>query len=475
MSKRYRRAVALLTALGDIVLINVAFALAYFVRYQLEWPRPVIDEYYVPYRTFVPIAALFTGVLLLTFQLEKVYEIRRGRPWLDEVYAIINGTTNGVILLIVFFFVSGSPLYSRLIFLYAAVAVVVVLGLGRALRNWILNALRRRGVGVDRVLVVGAGETGRMLMRNIVAQPELGYRIVGYVDDDPKKANGAVGRFSGLGTVDDLPRILASGNVDEVIITLPWTYHRKILRIVNECKRSDIRARIVPDLFQMSVRRLDLDNLNGLPLLSVQEPHISTSGQIAKRVLDILGAAGVLVVTAPFMALAALAIRLDSPGPVLFRQERVGRGESRFILYKFRTMYQDAEEKLEQLKAHNEASGPLFKMKNDPRITRVGRILRRMSIDELPQLYNVLKGDMSLVGPRPPLPREVEQYQDWHRRRLAVAPGITGLWQVSGRSDLTFDEMVLLDLYYIENWSLFLDFKILLRTIPQVVFARGAY
>ncbi len=475
MSKRYRRAVALLTALSDIVLINVAFALAYFVRYQLEWPRPVIDEYYVPYRTFVPIVALFTGVLLLTFQLEKVYEVRRGRPWLDEVYAIINGTTNGVILLIVFFFVSGSPLYSRLIFLYAAVAVVVVLGLGRAVRNWILNALRRRGVGVDRVLVVGAGETGRTLMRNIVAQPELGYRIVGYVDDDPKKANGAVGRFSGLGTVDDLPRILASGNVDEVIITLPWTYHRKILRIVNECKRSDIRARIVPDLFQMSVRRLDLDNLNGLPLLSVQEPHISTSGQIAKRVLDILGAAVVLVVTAPFMALAALAIRLDSPGPILFRQERVGRGESRFTLYKFRTMYQGAEEQLEQLKAHNEASGPLFKMKNDPRITRVGRILRRMSIDELPQLYNVLKGDMSLVGPRPPLPREVEQYQDWHRRRLAVAPGITGLWQVSGRSDLTFDEMVLLDLYYIENWSLFLDFKILLRTIPQVVFARGAY
>jgi exopolysaccharide biosynthesis polyprenyl glycosylphosphotransferase len=252
-------------------------------------------------------------------------------------------------------------------------------------------------------------------------------------------------------------------------------YHRKILRIVNECARSEIRARIVPDLFQMSVRRLDMDNLNGLPLLSVQEPRISTAGQIAKRVLDIIGAAVVLILTAPFMALAALAIRLDSPGPILFRQERVGRGESRFTLYKFRTMYKDAEEQLETLKAHNEASGPLFKMKNDPRITRVGRILRRTSVDELPQLYNVLKGEMSLVGPRPPLPREVEQYQDWHRRRLAVAPGITGLWQVSGRSDLTFDEMVLLDLYYIENWSLFLDFKILLRTIPQVIFARGAY
>ena len=435
----------------------------------------MVDENYVPYQTFLPLAAIFTIVLLITFSVEKVYETRRGRPWLDEVYAIVNGTTNGAILIIAFFFLTGSPFYSRLIFIYAVVAVVLVLGLGRAARNALLNLLRKRGIGVDRVLVVGAGDAGRTLMQNIVAQPELGYQIVGYVDDDLKKATGAVGRFSGLGTVDELPAILARGNVNEVIVTLPWMYHRKILRIIAECAHSDVRARIVPDMFQMSMSRVGMDNLNGLPLLSMQQPTLSTSGRAVKRALDVLGAALVLLLTSPFLALAALGIRLDSPGPILFRQERVGKGESRFMVYKFRTMYQDAEEQLERLRGHNEATGPLFKMKRDPRITRVGRILRRTSIDELPQMYNVLMGDMSLVGPRPPLPREVAQYQEWHRRRLTVAPGITGLWQVSGRSDLTFDEMVLLDLYYIENWSLFMDLKVLLRTIPQVLFGRGAY
>lgn len=475
MSKHYRQTVALLTAATDVLLINAAFVLAYLVRYQLEWPRPIVEENYVPYTVFLPIAGILTAVLLLTLTLERVYDVRRGRSWLDEVSAILNGTTNGVILVIVILFLTGSTFYSRLIFMYVIVAVAVVLGLGRAVRGWILAALRKRGYGVDRLLIVGAGETGRTLMRHIVAQPELGYEVAGYVDDDPQKANGAIGRFQGLGTIDDLPEILDRDDVDEVIVTLPWMYHRKILRIIHECERSDIHARIVPDLFQMSLSRVGIDDLNGLPLLGMREARISAAGRAAKRVLDILGAAVLLVLTAPLTAIAAVALRLDSEGPVLFRQERVGQDETRFILYKFRTMHQGAEDQLEELEAYNEATGPLFKMRDDPRVTRVGRIVRRLSLDEMPQLYNVLRGEMSLVGPRPPLPREVAKYEEWHRRRLAVAPGMTGLWQVSGRSDVTFDEMVLLDLYYIENWSLVLDFKILLRTIPKVLFGRGAY
>jgi lipopolysaccharide/colanic/teichoic acid biosynthesis glycosyltransferase len=175
------------------------------------------------------------------------------------------------------------------------------------------------------------------------------------------------------------------------------------------------------------------------------------------------------------MALIALAIRLDSPGPVIFRQVRVGKGGRLFTMYKFRTMRVGAEQEQERLRALNEASGPIFKIRNDPRVTRVGRILRRLSLDELPQLVNVLKGEMSLVGPRPPVPSEVEAYKPWQRQRLSAIPGMTGLWQISGRSDLTFDEMCLLDIYYIENWSPLLDLEIMLRTIPRVIMGEGAY
>jgi exopolysaccharide biosynthesis polyprenyl glycosylphosphotransferase len=203
--------------------------------------------------------------------------------------------------------------------------------------------------------------------------------------------------------------------------------------------------------------------------------RISAFALFFKRVVDVALATIVLVFAAPLMGLVALVIKLDSPGPTLFRQERVGKGGRPFTLYKFRSMGVGAEDQKELLRNLNEADGPLFKIKEDPRVTRLGRLLRRLSLDELPQFYNVLRGDMSLIGPRPPLPEEVVQYQPWHMRRLEIAPGITGLWQVSGRSELPFDEMALLDIYYIEQWTPALDVKILLRTIPTVLFGDGAY
>jgi exopolysaccharide biosynthesis polyprenyl glycosylphosphotransferase len=196
---------------------------------------------------------------------------------------------------------------------------------------------------------------------------------------------------------------------------------------------------------------------------------------LLKRLIDIAFSFFGLLFGAPLLALIALAIKLDSPGPILFRQERVGKGGRRFVCYKFRSMVEGAEEQKASLRGLNEADGPIFKMKDDPRVTRMGRWLRRFSLDELPQLYNVLRGEMSLIGPRPPLPEEVAQYQAWHMRRLEVSPGITGLWQVSGRSELPFDEMVLLDIYYAEQWSPALDMKIFLRTIPKLIFGDGAY
>jgi len=232
---------------------------------------------------------------------------------------------------------------------------------------------------------------------------------------------------------------------------------------------------VVPDLFQLSLGGVDVTAINGIPLIGIKQTTLTGFNLAVKRAFDLACAGLALVLLSPIWLLIALAIKLDSPGPVLFRQMRSGREGRPFVLYKFRSMYEGAETDMERLLAMNEASGPLFKIKDDPRRTRVGRFLRRTSLDELPQILNVLRGDMSLVGPRPALASEVAQYQDWHRKRLEVLPGLTGLWQVSGRSDLSFDEMVMLDIYYGENWSLGTDLRILLRTVPQVLFGDGAY
>jgi exopolysaccharide biosynthesis polyprenyl glycosylphosphotransferase len=221
--------------------------------------------------------------------------------------------------------------------------------------------------------------------------------------------------------------------------------------------------------------QVDVEDLGGVPLVGVREVSISRLALLIKRATDVVGALLGITLGAPLLGIIALAIRLESPGPVIFTQGRVGLGGRLFRMVKFRSMHVGAEAEQEALANLNEADGPIFKIHDDPRLTRVGRFLRRTSLDELPQLVNVLRGEMSLVGPRPPLPSEVERYQEWHRKRLEAPPGMTGLWQVSGRSRLSFDEMVLLDIYYIENWSPWLDFKILVRTIPTALSGEGAY
>jgi len=278
-----------------------------------------------------------------------------------------------------------------------------------------------------------------------------------------------------LGPIDNLPQVLAENTIDQVVITLPWQYQRKIERLVTESEATGVRTRVVPDLFQLSLGGVDVEDLNGIPLIGVKRSSLTGLNQVLKRGFDLTLASVGALLTAPLWGLIAVAIKLDSPGPVLFRQTRVGRDGRTFTFYKFRSMRVGAEAELGALRSQNEADGPLFKIRDDPRVTRVGRIIRRTSLDEMPQVINVLRGEMSLVGPRPPIPEEVELYREWHRRRLAIQPGMTGLWQVSGRSDLSFDEMVLLDIYYDENWSLPQDLMILLRTIPQVFFGDGAY
>jgi exopolysaccharide biosynthesis polyprenyl glycosylphosphotransferase len=476
MYERYRRLLSIGVAVTDVLSINLAVAIAYLLRYRLQWFASVDEAYMVPYRAFIPVSLALTVLLLGIYKLNRLYDRPRNSSLLDEIYHLLTGTATGIILVvfvIVFFF--RPLLYSRLVFFYAGILITALLGLLRVVRRSVQRYLRKRGQGVDRLLIVGVGEVGRTVMRNVVAQPALGYQVVGFVDDDPEKGVTDIGRFRALGDTSNIPRLVRELDVDEVIVTLPWMYHRKIVSIVAQCERERVRVRIVPDLFQMTLSHLDTEDFGGIPMIGVREIKIGRGQLLVKRASDILISLLVLILLLPFLLLIALAIKLDSPGPVLFRQDRVGKGETLFPIFKFRTMRRGAEEEKDQLLEQNEAVGPIFKIKKDPRVTSVGRFLRRTSLDELPQFLNVLRGQMSVVGPRPALPSEVEQYQPWHKRRLEIVPGITGLWQVSGRSELTFDEMVLLDLYYIEHWSPFLDFQIMFRTVPQLFVGHGAY
>ncbi len=456
----------------DIATLVVAFLGGYWVRYDLRWFLDV--AYDAPLSAYLPFLILYVILTPVFFVVDGVYRTWP-RSWMDQVYRITNATAKVTVLMLAVTFVFRPRYYSRAMLIEVGLLTIGLLALVRGAEGIAIAYLRRRGVGMKRVVIVGAGEIGRTVMRTIVARPDLGYRVVGFVDDNPDKGYTDIGRFKALGPLDNLPAILDEERPDEVIITLPWMYHRKIMGIVRECERRNARARIVPDLFQMSLTQVNVEDLGGVPLIGVRTVSISKGALLVKRLIDVTVSAVGLLLCAPLFLLIALAVRLDSPGPVIFRQTRVGLRGRHFEMYKFRSMHVGAEEQQDMLAEFNEADGPIFKIRDDPRLTRVGRILRRLSLDELPQLVNVLRGEMSLVGPRPPIPAEVEKYQEWHKKRLEAPPGMTGLWQVSGRSRLSFDEMVLLDVYYIENWSLWLDFKILMRTIPKVLLGEGAY
>nr|MDA8189075.1 sugar transferase [Dehalococcoidales bacterium] len=426
-------------AILDAILINIAFAIAWWVRYELQLGLEVAEENYVTLESYLFIQLAQTAVLLFVFKIHGLYGEKSRAAWIDQAGVLVSSSTIGTAVMIVAVFGFRPYAYSRLIFFYVWLLVIVFLAALRLAEGQILAHLRGRGIGLEKVLVVGAGPQGRLIMQNIVAQPHLGYDVVGFVDEERDED---FGRFSALGRLNDVPRIVRHTGVDLVIIALPSASHEKIVEIMMQCERQKVDFRIVPDFYELSLNKVDINEINGIPLIGLRDVSMGRLNLFLKRLIDVLVAAAVLAVASPFIVIIAIAIKLDSPGPVLFVQTRVGRGRGQFLFYKFRSMKQGAEGEIQQLSDFNEVTGPIFKMKNDPRLTRVGKILRRLSLDELPQFYNILKGDMSLVGPRPPIPYEVEKYEDWHYKRLEVSPGLTGLWQVSGRSTLTFDEMV---------------------------------
>lgn len=461
---------------ADMVLVLTAFVLAYFARYELQIFRPVLEVNRAPFAPYLAYAAFYTVYLYMNYQGDKLYKNLRGRSWFEELSIIINGVARVTVLAMAVSFFFQPLVSSRLMLAYVA-GITIALQAGLRLARRIVRAyLRTKGIGVQRVLVVGVGDVGKAVLRTMLARRELGYVPVGYVDDNPERASTDLGRLKGLGGTADLTKTIRENFVDLVIIALPWSNHDHILNLVETCKQAGVETRIVPDVFQLNMRQVHIENLDGIPLLGVNgEATFGGRNWLIKRGIDM----GLIILASPVLlilfALIALAIRLEGPGPIFYTQRRVGLNGREFNIFKFRSMIPNADALRAQLVKDHGEDPRHPKIKNDPRITRVGSFIRRASLDELPNLVNVVRGQMSLVGPRPPTPDEVLLYESWHMQRLQVLPGLTGLWQVSGRNEVPFDEMCLLDIYYIENWSVKLDAQILMMTVPRVLLRHGAY
>ena len=481
-AKLRRRAVRSISArlllfLVDALMINLGFLGAYYIRFELLHGVTFTSGYIdIPRQQFDPLEAAITVGLLLAFVARGLYGQRIAGTWFKQVTIIVAASTTAFAVFVAYEFILERTDFvvaqTRLLVALAWGTTIVAVSLARLLIGVLVAQLYRRGIGLTNLLVVGSGRIGKVMMQHVAASPHLGYRVVGFIHDLEGPPSD-FGRFKALGTLTELDDVIRRHRVEESIVALPAHQHQQILRAKYVCERTGATFKLVPDLYELSLSRIDIDTIQEVPLLGVRRP-VSTGWQrAAKRLIDVAVAGAVLIIGSPIWLLVALAIKLDSPGPVLFSQERIGYRSQPFQFLKFRSMHIDAEQRLANLRAKH--GDRIFKNKEDPRRTRVGRIIRPTSIDEIPQLINVLRGEMSLVGPRPLPPYESRNYNDWERRRFDATPGMTGLWQVRGRSDITFDEMVLMDLYYVENWSLRLDLQTMLRTIPAVLMRRGAY
>jgi len=448
--------------LGDMFFVLatglVVFYLRYFSTGHLKGDIPVSH-----YFGFLILYAILVG---LCCQNQGLYQTWRSTGPLDESFAVLKAVVMATLLLTAFIYLSGDKLISRLVIGVSALLSAVTLPAWRFWKREIIKHKVATGRDGRHVLIVGAGDVGRALANHFEENKYLGYVVKGFVDSDGKGQPGVIG------DVRDLPRLAQIHFVDEVFVTTP-SERELVDQVVLQAREHRLDVKVVPELFDGLAWRAPISYIGDFPVMELLREPIPAFGLFIKRLIDVVGSMVTLVVLAPVLTSIALAIRLDSEGPAIYRSSRVGWKGRRFLCYKFRTMVANADELKDGLRHMNEREGPFFKITNDPRLTRFGRLLRRYSLDELPQFLNVLKGDMSLVGPRPHPLDDYEQYEIEHLRRLDVKPGITGLWQVYARMDTSFERNLSLDLEYIENWSLWLDAKILLKTLPAAVSGSG--
>ena len=479
MLKQKASLIARVVYLVDLALTSLAFFTAFFLR---DIVMPAVDPAHFPtglfplveYLKIYPVVLIIWSVLLFT---HHSYHSHRTMPVSREALTILRVVVVGNVLLATLAYLLPLRQLSRAWFVLFAVLSAVFLVMEKLAVRVIARYVRLKGLNYRTVLIVGTGRRAIDVAGVIQDHKYWGYKILGFVEDGHRLPNGWA-RYRVYGSVPDLRRLLEGGEFPEPVDEIVFAVTRKKLDEMKQlfilCEELGIRARVAMNFFQNRVARIEVEELEGIPFLTFTTTPSNETHLAFKRVLDVAISTMLLVLSAPVIVFAALAIKLTSNGNVIFKQERIGLNGRTFTLYKFRTMLEDAHARRDEVNHLNEMSGPVFKLKEDPRVTSIGRFLRKFSLDELPQLWNVVKGDMSLVGPRPPIPEEVRSYHRWHRRRLSMKPGLTCLWQISGRNNIDFDRWMQLDLQYIDNWSPALDMKILLRTIPAVLSGRGA-
>ncbi len=465
----FRRAsIRLALLVGDLSVIVCALYLASWLRVQLEFGKPLLSEtVWLTWEIYL-LALLIWGT---GFQFLGVYTLQKNLRWGDELQRLIAAHALTTLAF------SGTLYFSfrdtsRLQIIYFATFGFVLILLYRIVLRFLLNLFGDKRYGTRRVIVVGYGSTGQNAANMIRKHSWTGLNFIGFVDDHPKNDDH---QTYYLGSLNQTIEIIKQHNINEVIFTLPRDEHYKFANLVTELQELKVNVRAVPDVFDLVFIRSVIEDFGGMPLVTLREPALDPLQRIIKRAFDLFISSIGIIITFPIMMILGLLIKYDSPGPVIFKQQRVGENGKLFNMYKFRTMVHDAETKQDQLNVTNADGHILHKFYDDPRVTRFGQFLRRTSLDELPQLLNILKGEMSLVGPRPELPWLVDRYEPWQRKRFEVPQGLTGWWQVNGRSDKPMHLHTEEDLYYIRNYSLWFDIQILWRTVKAVLDRRGAY
>ncbi len=475
MLKERAKVVAYWVWTADLVLTTAAFFLAWWLRSHVApqiAPSLFPTELY-PLSRYLGLLPLVLAIWTLLLVTREAYTSRRTVSLASEIWQVVQVVGAGTLVLAAAGWLLRLDFVSRpFLILFASLDLVFLIGEKLALRLG-ARRVRKRGYNYRTLLIVGINPRAEEVARIVAEHPHWGLQLVGFVAPNGSHGDEVAG-LPVLGGADDLPQILQEEVVDEVIFVLSRRQLEEFEESFLLCSELGIRARVAL-YFPHMKSRVVLEELEGIPLLTFTNTPGAPFPMFLKRLQDLTASTLGIVLTAPLVPIIAAAIKLGSPGPIFYSQTRCGLNGRRFKLRKFRTMYEGSDSRLDEVAHLNEVDGPAFKARHDPRITPVGRVLRRMSLDELPQLYNVFKGDMSLVGPRPPLPEEVGRYERWQRRRLSMKPGITGLWQVSGRANLDdFNRWIALDLAYIDQWSPWLDLKILLKTIPAVLSTRGA-